>query len=85
MDKKRHGLQTSGRMKLRHHHSERKQQTMSKKIVQLTKVKFNPGQSKSRRNNPGRKDDLIASSAPMKAVWIDKINRILSFRTMEHA
>ena len=35
MDKKRHGLQISGRMKLRHHHSERRQQTMSEKIVQL--------------------------------------------------
>ena len=28
MDKKRHGLQISGRMKLQHHHSERRQQTM---------------------------------------------------------
>ena len=28
-------MQISGRMKLRHHHSERRQQTMSEKIVQL--------------------------------------------------
>ena len=35
MDKKRHGLQISGRMKLRHHHFERRDQTMSSSIVQF--------------------------------------------------
>ena len=33
--KERHGLQISDRMKLRHHHSERRKQTMPEKIVQL--------------------------------------------------
>ena len=41
MDKKRHGLQISGRMKLRHHHSERRQQTMSEKIAQLNEEAIN--------------------------------------------
>ena len=36
MDKKGHDLQFPGRIKLGHHHSERRQQTMSVKIVQLT-------------------------------------------------
>ena len=34
-DKKRHGLQITDRMKLLHDHSERRQQTMSEKIVQF--------------------------------------------------